>query len=91
MARSCCSPSCQRVCKLRFSSYLQPRLGLKLRNGLPISKFKETQPFGDIGVLVTIGISIWAIVDLGVLRGEAGSNAFGPNPLSKNPEPPPAC
>ncbi len=40
--------------------------------------------------LVTLGILIWAIVDLGILRGEAGSNTFGPNPLSINPEPPPA-
>jgi hypothetical protein len=27
---------------------------------------------------------VWAIVDLGFLRGEATSNAFGPNPLSKD-------
>jgi uncharacterized membrane protein YhaH (DUF805 family) len=45
---------------------------------------------GLIFWLVTLGILIWAIVDLGVLRGEVSSNAFGPNPLSKNPEPPPA-
>ncbi len=42
---------------------------------------------GLIFSLVIFGILIWAIVDLGVLRGEAGSNAFGPNPLSKNSEP----
>ena len=45
---------------------------------------------GFIFGLVTIGILIWALVDLGILPGEAGSNTFGPNPLLKNPEPPPA-
>jgi uncharacterized membrane protein YhaH (DUF805 family) len=46
--------------------------------------------FDTIGLvfwLVTLGILIWAIVDLGILRGEAGSNAFGPNLLPENPAP----
>ncbi len=38
--------------------------------------------------LVTAGLLLWALVDLGILRGEVGSNAFGPSPLSKNSEPP---
>ncbi len=38
--------------------------------------------------LVALGLLIWALVDLGILRGEAAGNAFGPNPLSKTPEPP---
>jgi len=45
---------------------------------------------GIIVVLVTLGILIWAIVDLGVLPGEPGGNVFGPNPLAKNPELSPA-
>ena len=40
--------------------------------------------------LLILGILIWAIVDLGVLRGDTGSNDFGPNPLAGNPEPLPA-
>ncbi len=39
---------------------------------------------GLIFLLATLGISIWAIVDLGVLPGDPGSNAFGPNPLAEN-------
>jgi uncharacterized membrane protein YhaH (DUF805 family) len=35
--------------------------------------------------LATLSILIWPIVDLGVLRGDTGSNAFGPNPLAENP------
>ena len=46
---------------------------------------------GLIFGLVTIGLLICALVDLGILRGEAGSNAFGPNPLSENSEPPVAA
>jgi len=38
--------------------------------------------------LVSVGILAWAIVDLGIMRGEAGGNAFGPNPLPENPGPP---
>jgi uncharacterized membrane protein YhaH (DUF805 family) len=45
---------------------------------------------GIIVALVTLGILIWAIVDLGVLPGEPGGNVFGPNPLAKNPELSPA-
>ena len=33
--------------------------------------------------LVILGILMWAILDLGVLRGDKGSNAFGPDPLEK--------
>ena len=45
---------------------------------------------GLIFSLVTPGILICAIIDLGVLRGEAGSNVFGTNPLSKDPKLPSA-
>lgn len=55
-----------------------------------MSKNAGLDTVGLIFWLVTLGILIWAIVDLGLLRGEAGSNFFGQNPLSKNPELPPA-
>jgi uncharacterized membrane protein YhaH (DUF805 family) len=44
---------------------------------------------GLVAGLVIAGIILWAIVDLGMLSGEAGSNGFGPDPLAKNPAPPP--
>lgn len=31
--------------------------------------------------LISLAISIWAIVELGFLRGTAGPNRFGPDPL----------
>jgi uncharacterized membrane protein YhaH (DUF805 family) len=40
---------------------------------------------GFVSVFAALGVQIWAIVDLGALPGEAGSNAFGPNPLAENP------
>jgi uncharacterized membrane protein YhaH (DUF805 family) len=43
---------------------------------------------GMVTGLATAGIMLWAIVDLGMLRGEAGSNGFGPDPLAKGPPPP---
>jgi uncharacterized membrane protein YhaH (DUF805 family) len=39
--------------------------------------------------LIIAGIILWATVDLGIIRGEAGGNAFGPDPLAKDPAPPP--
>jgi uncharacterized membrane protein YhaH (DUF805 family) len=39
-------------------------------------------PAGLVFLAITLGISVWALVDLGILRGDAGSNAFGPDPLS---------
>jgi uncharacterized membrane protein YhaH (DUF805 family) len=38
---------------------------------------------GLVFQLVCLGVLIWALVDLGCLRGEAGSNIFGQNPLSE--------
>jgi uncharacterized membrane protein YhaH (DUF805 family) len=38
------------------------------------------EPHGAAGV-VAVPVLIWAVVELGVLPGEQGSNRFGPNPL----------
>jgi uncharacterized membrane protein YhaH (DUF805 family) len=60
---------------------------------LPPSMMSKNAGLDTVGLIfsvVDLGILIWAIVDLGVLRGEADSNAFGPNPLSKKLEPQPA-
>ncbi len=43
------------------------------------------EAMGDIGVIllvVSVGISIWALVELGFLRGTQGPNRFGPDPLA---------
>lgn len=34
---------------------------------------------GLVCLVVTIGVASWAFVDLGVLRGDAASNSFGPD------------
>jgi uncharacterized membrane protein YhaH (DUF805 family) len=36
---------------------------------------------GMVLALVSLGISIWALVELGCLRGTRGANRFGPDPL----------
>jgi len=36
---------------------------------------------GFILGLIGVGISIWALVELGFLRGTAGPNSYGPDPL----------
>lgn len=33
--------------------------------------------------LASLGISIWALVELGFLRGTSGSNPYGPDPLAR--------
>lgn len=35
-------------------------------------------------VAITLGLIAWSIIDLGILRGDTGSNAFGPDPLAEN-------
>lgn len=43
------------------------------------------EAMGEIGVIffvVSFGISIWALVELGFLRGTPGRNRFGPDPLT---------
>lgn len=37
---------------------------------------------GWILILVSFGVAIWALVELGFLKGTAGANAYGPDPLS---------
>jgi uncharacterized membrane protein YhaH (DUF805 family) len=37
---------------------------------------------GIIFHVISIGISIWAFIELGILRGTAGPNRFGPDPLA---------
>ena len=32
--------------------------------------------------LISFGITVWAFVELGCLRGTVGSNRYGPDPLS---------
>lgn len=39
---------------------------------------------GLVFLLLTIGIVVWSVVDLGILRGDRGSNAFGSDPLAEN-------
>jgi uncharacterized membrane protein YhaH (DUF805 family) len=39
--------------------------------------------------LVSLGISIWAIVELGCLRGTIGQNKYGPDPLAPDVLTPP--
>jgi uncharacterized membrane protein YhaH (DUF805 family) len=46
------------------------------------------QASGDIGMfivaaLLNFSISIWALVEIGCLRGTAGPNRYGPDPLSR--------
>lgn len=38
---------------------------------------------GLVFLAITIGVGIWSLVDLGLLRGDTGSNAFGPDPLAE--------
>jgi uncharacterized membrane protein YhaH (DUF805 family) len=37
--------------------------------------------------LATFGVGVWYLVELGCLRGSAGPNAYGPDPLAHNPYP----
>ena len=37
---------------------------------------------GWILILVSFGVAIWALVELGFLKGTAGANAYGPDPRS---------
>jgi uncharacterized membrane protein YhaH (DUF805 family) len=42
----------------------------------------ETLAAGWIFSLASFAISIWALVELGLLRGTAGPNRYGPDPLT---------
>lgn len=62
---------------------------LLLYYSLPLwtSKHAGLDTAGLAYLLVTLGVVSWAFVDLGVLRGDAESNGFGPNPFGKRLQP----
>lgn len=37
---------------------------------------------GLVFLAATLAAVMWAVIDLGVLRGDDGTNAFGPSPLN---------
>jgi len=51
------------------------------------SKHAGLDAAGLAYLVVTLGTVTWAFVDLGVLRGDAATNAFGPNPFEERLEP----
>jgi uncharacterized membrane protein YhaH (DUF805 family) len=42
----------------------------------------ESLSAGWIFALASFAVSIWALIELGILRGTAGPNRFGPDPLA---------
>ncbi len=62
-------------------------LGLAGSVGTQIVFGQEVEGFqynalGNAVNLVSIGVGIWSLVELGFLRGRAGENAHGPDPLA---------
>ena len=41
--------------------------------------------FGWLLMLLMLAVAIWALVELGFLRGTAGQNGYGPDPLGGEP------
>ena len=37
---------------------------------------------GWLLIVVSLGVAIWALVELGILKGTQGPNAYGPDPLA---------
>ena len=38
---------------------------------------------GEIVSLAVIGVGLWSLVELGILKGDPGDNAHGPDPLAR--------
>lgn len=53
-----------------------------LPNLLAIFVFDDFSGLMAAITLVILGVAIWALVDLGFLRGTTGDNRFGPDPLA---------
>ena len=37
---------------------------------------------GWLLIMVSLGVAIWALIELGILKGTTGPNAYGPDPLA---------
>ena len=42
----------------------------------------NTNVLGLICFLILIGVTVWFLIELGLLKGTSGTNRFGPNPLA---------
>jgi uncharacterized membrane protein YhaH (DUF805 family) len=52
-----------------------------------IGALSESEVVASGAGLVSFAISIWALVELGFLRGTPGPNQYGPDPLTPEPIP----
>jgi uncharacterized membrane protein YhaH (DUF805 family) len=43
---------------------------------------EEPNAIGWICSIVTLGVGLWFLVELGILKGTTGSNRYGPDPLA---------
>jgi uncharacterized membrane protein YhaH (DUF805 family) len=43
---------------------------------------QEPNALGWICTLVTLGVGLWFLIDLGILKGTPGPNRFGGDPLA---------
>jgi uncharacterized membrane protein YhaH (DUF805 family) len=64
--------------------YLMPGVlsgfNMSMTGGMNVMSSPGTMPI--IFSFISLAITIWAIVELGVLRGTAGDNKYGPDPLA---------
>jgi len=62
---------------------------LALYYGAPLwlSKGAYFNLVGYVSLAIALGVFLWAVVDLGVLRGDSESNSFGPSPIPRRLEP----
>jgi hypothetical protein len=49
---------------------------------LPIGDVWNTNTLGLICIFILIGVTVWFLIELGMLKGTSGPNRFGANPLS---------
>lgn len=61
-------------------------LGAKLMGFLDFSTpdaLAASWPWGQAVMGLSLLVTLWAIIDLGILRGTEGENAYGPDPLMR--------
>lgn len=55
------------------------RIGYRTVPGVPGAESMPGMPSILIG-LISLGVGIWALIELGILKGDAEANAYGPPP-----------
>ena len=63
-----------------FAPWSLAALSIWLSEGPVFVEYSWAEPAAIVAALLSLAFNLWAFVEIGLLRGQAGPNRFGPAP-----------